>query len=199
MHKSGEPVPETHQPDAGLPMRERILQSLGDVFYTGGTYLVGMSDLVKHLGVTRRTFYRAFESKEDLIVAYLERRDRLVRAHLAHIVAGRSGADAILAVFADLETKTRAEQFRGCAFLVATVENPGSQAVQAAAKAHKDFLKAFFLELIDEAPEAERRAERLLVLYEGALAGSMLRRNVGAAASASEIAVCLLQQWASPP
>lgn len=172
---------------AEVTTRQRILDRLGDIFYVNGTYHVGMAELVKYLGVTRRTFYRHFKSKEALILAYLERRDLTTRSHLRAVAEGFFGREAILAIFRDLERRTNAERFRGCAFLVATAENPQSLEILNASTEHKRHVKDFFRSLLGDAQTAETTAEQLLVLYDGALASSLLQQNANAAASAREI------------
>ncbi|MGH6859296.1 MAG: TetR/AcrR family transcriptional regulator [Phyllobacterium sp.] len=177
-----------------LSTRDDILSRVGDIFYAKGTYLVGMAELVKHLRTTRATFYRYFESKEALIVVYLEQRDVGVRESLAKIAAGRLGEDPTLAVFSNLEERTQAENFRGCAFLLAAIENPHSKEILRAARNHKIFLKDFFRYLVGG---EDTLAEQLLLLYEGALAGSVLRREAAAATTAKSIAAKLLSEWRS--
>jgi AcrR family transcriptional regulator len=173
--------------------RDELLARVGDIFYANGTYLVGMSELIRHLKTTRATFYRHFESKEDLLLAYLEKRDAAVRDQLVAVAAGRTGTDAILDVFSNLERKTSADNFRGCAFLIAAIENPQSPRIQAAARAHKLFLKDFFSSLLTQ-DQGGLIAEQLLLLYEGALAGSVLRREAGAGATAKAIASQLVSR-----
>ncbi|MDP9835547.1 AcrR family transcriptional regulator [Neorhizobium huautlense] len=172
--------------------REELLARVGDIFYANGTYLVGMTELIRHLQTTRATFYRHFEGKEDLLVAYLEKRDIAVREQLATVVSGRKGADAILDVFSNLERKTNADNFRGCAFLIAAIENPQSPRIQATARNHKLFLKNFFSSLLHKDHDGST-AEQLLLLYDGALAGSILRREAGAATAAKAIAARLME------
>ncbi|HEY0120289.1 MAG TPA: TetR/AcrR family transcriptional regulator [Rhizobium sp.] len=176
--------------------RDDLLDRVGDIFYARGSYLVGMAEVVKHLRTTRATFYRYFDSKEALVVAYLGQRDVQVRENLAKITAGRIGEDPVLAVFANLEEKTQAESFRGCAFLLAAIENPHSQDIQQAARNHKILLKDFFRNLVGG---EDRLAEQLLLLYEGALAGSVLRREAAAATTAKSIAAKLLSDRRSLP
>lgn len=170
--------------------RDDLLARLGDIFYANGTYLVGMAELIKHLQTTRVTFYRHFANKEEMIVAYLQQRDQAVRDQLAQVVGDRTGPEAALDIFSNLEQKTSAENFRGCAFFLAAIENPQSAKIQSAARGHKDFLKSFFLSLMPKPDDA--LAEQLLLLYEGALASSALRREAGAAATARSIAAHLM-------
>lgn len=174
--------------------RQCILDRLGDIFYVSGTYHVGMAELIEHLGVTRRTFYRHFESKEALILAYLERRDLAMRAHLRAVAGALSGREAIFAIFSDLVGRTHAERFRGCAFLVATVENPQSEAILNASSIHKQRVVTLFRSLVGDCPSNEAVAEQILLLYDGALAGALLRRDANAAERAEALVRMLLNR-----
>jgi len=105
-------------------MRECILQAVGQLFYSGSTYAVGIDAIVAHLDIARATFYRHFKSKEYLVLAYLERRDEAVRADLQAIVVGKAATVAIMDVFDGIQRKATTDAFRGCSFLAATIENP---------------------------------------------------------------------------
>lgn len=181
-------------PDPARPLNERaaILDALGDIFYNGSTHLVGMSELLDRIGVARKTFYRAFESKEDLIVAYLERRHRLAKAELTDIAGSRTGSAAILSLFENLERKSESSGFRGCAFLMAAIENPKSVKIQAQARANREFLKSLFLDLLGNIADREEKAEQVLVLYQGALAGSVVSTKSGAPHFAKQVVSLLL-------
>lgn len=125
-----------------------------------------MWELVDHLKTTRAAFYRYFGSKEALIVAYLEKRNDNVRQQLYEIVGERRGREPMLNVFSKLERKTEAENFRGCAFLIAAIENPQSPEILSAARDHKLFLKDFFVQTFG--PEADdSTAEQPLLLMKG--------------------------------
>lgn len=156
--------------------REYILSAVAELFYSGGTYAVGVDAIVEHLDIARATFYRHFKGKEDLIVAYLERRDAAVQASLNGIAAGKAASPAILEVFDSLQQKTSAEAFRGCSLLAATIENPSSLRIREAARNHKLFLKSFFFELLrKDFPEADILSDQVCILYEGVLAAAVLR------------------------
>lgn len=182
-------------PAATRTVQERtaILDALGDIFYDGSTHLVGMAELLDRIGVARKTFYRAFESKEELIVAYLERRHRVSKAELTSIVGDRRGAAAILSLFENLERKSQLPRFRGCAFLMAAIENPKSPGIQDLARANRDFLKGFFRDLLDDVPDRDEKAEQILVLYQGALAGSAISPNYAAPHFARQVVSTLLE------
>lgn len=184
---------ELETTNRSIPMRERIITAIGDLFYRGGTYLVGVDQIVRHLKITRATLYRHFEGKEALIVAYLRHRHAFVSEQMEMLVAGKTGTAAILAIFDNLTEKTRNEAFRGCAFLIAVTENPGSTAIREVAHAHKIFLRQLFGRLVPAGLAHDDISEQLLVLYEGALAASVLRAEARPAGAARRAAVILLQ------
>jgi AcrR family transcriptional regulator len=53
--------------------RERLLDAAARIFYAEGINTVGVARIVEEAGVTLATFYRHFPSKQDLILAYLQR------------------------------------------------------------------------------------------------------------------------------
>ncbi len=62
-------------PRTGKPsMRERIIEAAAELFYSRGIRAVSAEKIIARVGITKVTFYRHFPSKDDLIVAYLERR-----------------------------------------------------------------------------------------------------------------------------
>ena len=53
--------------------RERLLETAARIFYAEGINTVGVQRIIEEAGVTLATFYRHFPSKQDLILAYLQR------------------------------------------------------------------------------------------------------------------------------
>ncbi|OZI37157.1 TetR family transcriptional regulator [Bordetella genomosp. 10] len=186
--------------DSSLPTRDRIIAAVGELFYRHGTYLLGVDSLVRHLRITRATLYRHFRGKEGLVLAYLRHRHECVSRQLLDLVTDKSGAEAVDAIFASLETKTRDEHYRGCAFVIAVTENPRSEAIFAVGQEHKAFLRALFVRLLQAEPDrkngvngaSDALADQLLLLYEGALAASVLRPQARPATTARAIVAMLL-------
>ncbi len=58
-----------------LDVRERILQCASTLFYRQGVRAVGVDLVVEKAGVAKTSLYRHFRTKDDLIVAFLERED----------------------------------------------------------------------------------------------------------------------------
>ena len=64
------------KPDAEFPdVRQRILDTASTLFYERGVRAVGVDLVVDESGVAKTSLYRHFRTKDDLIVAFLERED----------------------------------------------------------------------------------------------------------------------------
>src|SRR5580700_9823860 len=100
------------------PTRERILETVDRLFYRQGIRAVGVDAIAAELGISKKTLYRHFPSKDDLVVAYLKGRFRPLPE-----ASTKPPAEQILA---NLEWIARsvssARDFRGCAFVNALAE-----------------------------------------------------------------------------
>lgn len=156
------------------PGARHVLDAASALFYERGITAVGVDLIAERSGVTKRTLYNRFGSKDALIAAYLLDRDRrwrlVVEAALA--VPGLSALERVTAPFDALRDWVKQNR-RGCAFINALAElpDPGHPAHQVAAD-EKRWLVALFERLAAEAGIAEpgELAHRLLCLHEGALA-----------------------------
>src|ERR1700748_1620053 len=99
---------------AKVPMRERIIEAATELFYAQGLRAVSAEKIIAQVGITKVTFYRHFPTKDDLIVAYLERRAKWERDAIAQ---ARAAADDVPGVFRILAEAIGAEScspgFRG--------------------------------------------------------------------------------------
>ncbi|WP_456672407.1 TetR/AcrR family transcriptional regulator [Bradyrhizobium sp. LM2.9] len=55
-------------------MKERILETADKLFYLQGIRAIGVDTIAAEIGISKRTLYNHFPSKDALIAAYLERR-----------------------------------------------------------------------------------------------------------------------------
>jgi len=147
-------------------------------------------------GVTRRTLYYHFEDKEALVRAYLRARDRSGRALLVNArERSSSPSAAILAVFDSLEVWFRTKEFRGCAFANAVGESRDAVIFAGPiARKHKLALRDWFVDACEDAGAARPRdlAEQLMILFDGAMNGSSIRRDPAIARHARAAAQTLL-------
>src|SRR5689334_6020092 len=101
MHRPGrsaqaERGPRT-MPTMTEPVRERLLAAADELFYAYGLRAVSADKIIDRVGTTKVTFYRHIRTKDDLVVAYLERRAAAERAGVEAVIAAAGGdAEAAL-------------------------------------------------------------------------------------------------------
>ncbi|MEV8228284.1 TetR/AcrR family transcriptional regulator [Streptomyces sp. NPDC079167] len=163
-------MPET-QPMT--PAGRRIVEAAEELFYNRGITAVGVDLIAEHSGVTKRTLYNRFGSKDHLVAAYLAERDRRWRSLVrAAVDACDRPVEAVTAPFAALRTWSGTNS-RGCAFINALAELPDpSHPAHRIAADQKLWLLDLFGELATAAgcPDPAGLATQLLVIHEGALA-----------------------------
>jgi AcrR family transcriptional regulator len=105
---------------ADLSPAERILVTAHDLFYRDGIRATGIDRVIAESGVAKKTFYRYYPAKNDLIVAFLEYRHRNWMHWFENAVKRHGGnADALVPALAEW---FGSEAYRGCAFINAVVE-----------------------------------------------------------------------------
>lgn len=78
-------------------MRERIIAALTELSYTRGFYNCTMDELAARAGMSKRTLYRYFSSKEEIIEAVLDNFMTEVAAGLGRIINERKNPTEMLA------------------------------------------------------------------------------------------------------
>jgi AcrR family transcriptional regulator len=101
-----------------LNPHDRILKTAIQLFNEFGVHTVGIDRIIAESGVAKRTFYKYFPSKADLVSAFLDFRSELQFNCLAKHVAKAKGdpRGELLAIFDNLEEWFSEKDFNGCAF-----------------------------------------------------------------------------------
>src|SRR5215831_9354738 len=129
---------------------DRVLVATDRLFYGRGIRAVGVDTIAAEANVSKRTLYNHFPSKDALIVAYLQRRLRLVPT------STKPPAQQILDDFDRRERAFANEGFRGCAFVNALAElKDPKHAANQIALAFKDMRRQWFRELLGRAGVAD--------------------------------------------
>ena len=172
-----------------VDMKERILQTADRLFYLDGIRAVGVDTIAAAIGISKRTLYNHFPSKDALITAYLER--RFVNAR----PSDKSPVEQILGTFNSLERRFSAKDFRGCPFVNAVAElGPKDRAVKKIAVAFKESRRLWFRARLEElgVAGADALATQLQLLVDGSIALDLVRDDPGMARAAKEAARVLL-------
>jgi len=175
---------------AKVAMEQRILETADRLFYQQGIRVVGVDTVAAEIGISKRTLYNYFPSKDDLIVAYLSRRLRPIE-----VSDDDPPAEQILGDFDRLEKAMRSDGYRGCPFMntVAELADP-SHAAHKIAVAHKEKRRTLFRTLLKrlQAPDPDKLATQLMILGEGAVAQALVHGDPKVARAAREAARVLL-------
>ncbi|MGQ0832052.1 MAG: TetR/AcrR family transcriptional regulator [Microthrixaceae bacterium] len=183
--------------------REHVLEVAGRLFYAEGIRAVGVDRILAESGVAKATLYRHFRTKDDLVVAFIERRDELWRAWLAERVEAL--ADDVferpLVVFDAIAERVEAWGFRGCAFINTIAEFPdAAHPAHRAAVAHKARVRQYLESLLSDAGHDEPGdlAHQLMLLVDGAIAGAVRAQSPLPATVARRAAEVLLAEAQLP-
>ena len=170
-------------------MKERILETADRLFYLQGIRAVGVDTIAAEIGISKRTLYNHFPSKDELISAYLQR--RFTQAP----VSDKPPVEQILGTFDRLERGFASKGFRGCPFVNAVAElGPGDRSVKKIAIAFKESRRLWFRDLLTQlgVADAEGLATQLTLLVDGSIAQDLVRDDPSMARAAKEAAKVLL-------
>jgi AcrR family transcriptional regulator len=139
--------------------RERLMAVAYELFSRRGIRAVGVDTIVAQAGVAKMTFYRHFPSKEDLVLAFLQRREQLwTHQWLEDEVKRRSRApsERLLAIFDVFHDWFQRDDFEGCSFINVLLEtfDQGDPA-RAATTVHLANIRVFLRGLAEEVGVAE--------------------------------------------
>ncbi|MBR1146912.1 TetR/AcrR family transcriptional regulator [Bradyrhizobium sp. AUGA SZCCT0431] len=170
-------------------MKDRILETADRLFYLQGIRAVGVDTIAAEIGISKRTLYNHFPSKDALISAYLARRFVQPRP------SDKSPVDQILDTFDALERRFAARDFRGCPFVNAVAELGGEdKSVRKIAIAFKESRRLWFRDLLVQlgAADPEGLATQLALLVDGSIAQDLVRNDPAMARAAKAAATVLL-------
>jgi AcrR family transcriptional regulator len=139
--------------------RERVLETAYELFSRHGTRGVGVDRIIAESGVAKMTLYRNFASKDELILAFLERREeRWTREWLQADVERRATepAERMLAIFDTFGEWFATDDFEGCSFINVMLELPvAGHPVREACVRHLAEIRAFVAGLAEQAGVAD--------------------------------------------
>ncbi|MGC5889362.1 TetR/AcrR family transcriptional regulator [Enterobacter roggenkampii] len=163
---------ESENNDKKISVRDKILLTAHDLFYSTGFRATGVDTLIKEAKVTKVTFYRHFPSKSLLILAYLHYRHEIwinwFEATLRrHLVEGQTPADALSDTLYEWFISP---EFHGCAFINASAEAKSEDIeseIKAICRDHKIETKKIIASLTKIADE--RVVNEIMLLIDGAI------------------------------
>lgn len=176
--------------------KKKLLDATERLIYAGGICATGMDAIVKESGVARKTIYRHFPNKDELVAEALRERDvRWMRWFIDAGSRAKTPRARLLACFDALEQWFAAPEFRGCAFINAAGETGDADGpIRAVAKEHKAKLREYLRQLAAELParNPDDMASSLLILIDGAITVALVTGRKEAAREAQRLARKLL-------
>lgn len=178
--------------------RDKVLEAASALFYAQGIKAVGVDLIIEQADVARATFYKHFPAKDDLVLAFLRRRDEMWRGWLRDRVLRLAPAPTRrpLAIFDALHERFSTGDFRGCAFINSIVELANrDHPAHIAADGHKRAVTAQVAEILADAGYGDADLARSFVmLMDGAIVTALREGAPDAARRAQSIAAALLNQ-----
>lgn len=180
--------------------RKKIVDAAIRLFYAEGIRRVSVDAVAEKAGVTKRTLYYHFRSKDDLIATYLESRDQPNLKMFQRWFAETDGllAAKVEAIFVNLARSSRHPKWKGCGFLRTAAElanMPGHPAVKAGS-AHKKRVEDWLAEQIASAglSNAADTARQIVLLMDGAFSLMLVHRDPAYIEAAGRAAASLLNK-----
>jgi AcrR family transcriptional regulator len=192
----GAPPPAKHG-------RERLVAVAIELFYTHGFQAVGIDRVLAEAGVTKTTFYKHFESKDQLMLAAVRIRDRWEQESWGRALDTLGGDDPrarLLAMFDVLDTWFNDADFRGCMFINTASEFPDPRdPIHKAAADHKRWNRDYFRQLASECgmDDPDAFADQYTALVEGTLILRQVHGRDDAARVIRPAVEALLERYAT--
>jgi AcrR family transcriptional regulator len=184
--------------------RERILTAASKLFYSEGIRAVSVDAVAEKAGLTKRTLYYHFRSKDDLVAAYLTARDQPNMALFRRWFDEASGplSAKVQAIFRQLAHNAGHPKWKGCGFLRTSAELanlPGHPAIKIGA-AHKKKFESWLREEFERAGigNGAQLARQILLLLDGSFAVVQLHRDPSYMETAGEAARSLVETALKP-
>ncbi|WP_227423523.1 TetR/AcrR family transcriptional regulator [Pengzhenrongella sicca] len=183
-----------------------MLDAASELFYERGIHAVGVDTIAEAAGVTKKTLYDRFGSKEALVVSYLQHRDARWRQHLASHLdqVPEPGPERVLAVFDAAVSWSHENSMKGCSAINARAEigdGHDGHPVFPEVTRQKAWLLDVFTDLCRDAgmvsPAALART--MMLLYEGAIVTVGMETFAEPFELARDVARTLLRRSANGP
>jgi len=179
--------------------KDRILDAANKLFYREGIRAVSVDAIAEQAGLTKKTIYYHFTSKDELVAAYLQSRDQpnldLFRTWFQEADGGLP--EKVAAIFLNLAQSARHPKWKGCGFLRTAGELanlPGHPAMKVGAAHKKKFEAWLAQELTDHhINNADNLARQIVLLMDGAFSTMLVHRDPAYAEEAGQAASSLVE------
>lgn len=177
--------------------REHLIDTAITLFAEHGFHATGIDTILAKAGVSKKTLYRHFRSKDELILASLRKYDGLFRNNFMRQVEALADQprDRLLAVFDVGEQWFQQNNFYGCMFINAVGEYSASDTpIRDVCREFKMMIRGYIQSLCEQAGAADPAmlADELALLFEGAIVTAQMSQDKSRAARIAKTAATAL-------
>jgi len=181
-----------------ISKREIIISTALDSFYQHGFHATGIDKIIAEAGVSKKTLYNHFKSKDELILVTLRKRDELFRNTIMHETERLASRpkERLLSIFDAHAVWFNSTTFSGCMFINAAAEYADQQDPNHLMCAdHKRLVRDYIKELAQQAgiDNVEALSAQLHLLLEGAIVEAHVSNNKNAAELARSMATVFVE------
>lgn len=185
--------------------RQQIIDAAYTLFYQSGFMRAGVDAIANAAGITKRTLYQHFGSKDELIEAVLEHQDQIALERIrrwADCITGKPD-QMVKTIFEKLAKWAAGAEWQGSGFTRAAVEfadQPGHPA-RKAARRQKEKVEMYLVEKFaaQDLDDAEQLVREVLLLIEGCQSLALIHDNLDYIDAARHAALILVQNYQSTP
>nr|WP_315032521.1 TetR/AcrR family transcriptional regulator [uncultured Chryseobacterium sp.] len=178
----------------GQVVIDKILDTAERLFYAQGYSNTGINQIISESDIAKASLYKHFETKTDLLVAYIQRMHQLWFSRLEESVNKvKDPKEKLLAIFDHHTQRQQIREYGGCPFIKANDEagtnDPRVLAEIQATKTHsKDFIKKLVMnsghrKLLSD----EELSETIYVMLEGSIVTASVFKKSDEIQSAKKI------------
>lgn len=184
--------------DSSRNKRDDIVRQAYDVFYRHGFRATAVDRMLADSGISKRTVYKYFRSKEDLIAAAIEYYQDITLKHIAGELSARAvdAREKLLAIF-DLKYEAFEQgNYSGCFAINAKMEYAGKiPEIEKASSSFFTELEKLILSLCQEAKcrNPAAAATQITLLLEGTIVYAQAQQNPSIALVSREMARSVLE------
>lgn len=173
--------------------REHLVDTAISLFSKNGFHATGVDTIIEAAGISKKTLYRHFRSKDDLILAALRKYSGQFRTGFMRDVEWRATTpkDRLLAIYDVARDWFEDKSFYGCMYINAVGEYsaPGTP-IRQVCQEFKTLMRGYMEQLVRDMgiQDAGRLADELALLLEGAIVTAQISENKGHAGKVAKTA-----------
>jgi len=186
-----------------LSVKEHIIQTAARLFHEQGYNLTGINQVIEEAGVAKASLYYHFPSKEDLCVAYLDRRnDNWFNGLSTYLDGIEDARDRIINTFEYRAIHMKKNAFGGCSHIKIVSELPQrAQKIDKKVIENKEKQRKFFLDLTRQLPNLDKKqstslADKIFLFFDGATVQCQVYRDTAPVKTAKKAVIDLLDEVA---